>query len=156
MKKSIILTIIVVIAIVSTPFFLLIGSTLIALGVTNPATWTDDFAMGFDDIGSPESGAWKISENPASDQFQLKLTISKHYRDRIDIKDITISIDGERCTTTSGTGIAKADSIITIEANCGYKVAGSSYRADIEITYDQLNTGLAGFKETGTLMGTVS
>ncbi len=128
-----------------------IGATLFALGAVNPSTWTGERATGFHNIGAPAVGGWQLSENPTSNQFVLNL--ENNIPSRISITGVTITIGTEECTTTSGTGMYAKDEDIRITANCGPQ--SGSYIADVKIEYENLDTGLDGFRETGTLTGQV-
>ncbi len=133
---------------------IIVAAALYSLGVFNPATWTGSRATGFTNIGAPEPGAWKLGATNATDQFQLVL--ANNLPSRINITAIAVSVGATSCTATSGTGSVGVGTGITINAYCTDQTAGSTYSADVELTYDNLDTGLTGFKEMGTITGTVS
>jgi hypothetical protein len=149
---------------------IIVAAALYALGVFNPATWTGSRATGFQNIGAPASGAWKLDDTPAADQFQIAL--KNNLPSRINITDVAVTIGATACQTNEtvavgggsdtvvgggvGSGSVGIGSQFTLKAFCDAQTAGSSYTASVEVTYDNLDTGLGGFKETGSLTGTVS
>jgi hypothetical protein len=132
---------------------IIVAAALYSLGVFNPATWTGSRATGFQNIGAPATGAWKLGE-ALPDNFQVNLR--NNLPSRINITAVAVTVGATSCTTTSGTGIAGLGSSISIKANCTGQTQDSSYTASVSITYDNLDTGLTNFRESGTVTGTVT
>ena len=141
---------------------IIVAAALYALGVFNPATWTGSRATGFSNIGAPASGAWKLSAGAATDQFTVVLSNNLPSRISIDPTQTVVKVGATTCT---GVGVLGNDTSaqtvgiggdFNVTANCGTQQAGSSYTATVELHYDNLDTGLTGFKESGTLTGTIS
>jgi len=151
---------------------IIVAAALYSLGVFNPATWTGSRATGFTNIGAPATGAWKLSATAASNQFQVKL--GNNLPSRIKVTLINVTIGATPCTGESigvgsppvmtqlddaGSGNSSIEGIgasFNIYADCGEQTAGSTYTGMVTLTYDNLDTELTGFKESGTITGTVS
>jgi hypothetical protein len=145
---------------------IIVAAALYALGVFNPATWTGSRATGFTNLGAPASGAWKLGAAVGAGQFQLNL--ANNLPSRINITDVNVTIGATQCPGVEevngaavggglGSGSVGIGSQFTVTSDdCGAQSAGSAYTAKVELTYDNLDTGLTGFRETGTLTGTVS
>jgi hypothetical protein len=132
---------------------IIVAAALYALGVFDPSTWTGDRATGFSNIGAPASGAWKLAATNATDQFQIQLT--NNLPSRMNITAISITIGTTSCTATAGTGAVGIGGSITVTAYCGTQTANSPYTADVSLTYNNLDTGITGLKESGKVTGTV-
>jgi uncharacterized protein (UPF0333 family) len=132
---------------------IIVAAALYALGVFDPSTWTGDRATGFSNMGAPASGAWKLSAANASDQFQLQLT--NNLPSRINITAISVSIGTTSCPNIAGTGTVGIGGSITVNAYCGAQTANSPYTADVTLTYNNLDTGITGLKESGKVTGSV-
>ena len=141
---------------------IIVAAALYALGVFNPATWTGSRATGFANIGAPASGAWKVSTAPAADQFTVVMRNNLPSRISVDPTSTTVIIGATACTgvgvqgNTTGAQTVGIGGAFNITANCGAQQAGSSYTATVQLSYDNLDTGLTGFTESGTLTGTIS
>jgi hypothetical protein len=148
---------------------IIVAAALYALGVFNPATWTGDRATGFTNLGAPASGAWLVTDTMGA-PGNLQVKLSNNRPSRINITSATnVKVGASDCSDEAvkvGTGsvvpLATAESTVgignefTLYANCSGLTDGSSYTANIEIVYDNIDTGLDGFRESGTLTGTVS
>ncbi len=131
---------------------IIVAAALYALGVFNPATWTGSRATGFTNIGAPASGAWLATTN-ATNNFQLNL--QNNLPSRINVTGVTVSGVGSSCTIGIPGSITAIGGSLNLIGDCAGVTAGS-YTATVTITYDNIDTGLDGFVETGTLTGTVS
>jgi hypothetical protein len=137
-------------------------SALYAMGPLNPATWTRATATGFGEIGVPEAGAWRLKAT-GTDNFIVNL--KNNVGSRINITDVTVKFDNTECTSPKVNNVVNANPPVTlsirdpfnITATCtGVGSAGSRYTVTVEITYDNLQTGLTGFKDSGTLTGKIA
>jgi len=142
---------------------IIVAAALYALGVFNPATYTGARSTGFANIGQPATGDWKISAAAAENQFQLNLKNnlgSRLYFTAASVKIGATDCTGEDFNDATYDNVANitigSGGEFTVEANCGTLQSGNSYTASVELTYDNLDSGLTGFKEIGTLTGTVS
>ena len=141
---------------------IIVAAALYALGVFNPATWTGSRPTGFQNVGAPASGAWKLSATPSATQFTVVMSNNLPSRISIDPTQTVVKVGATTCTgvgVLGNTTVAQTVGIggaFNITANCGTQTAASSYTASIELYYDNLDTGLTGFRETGSLTGTVS
>ena len=140
---------------------IIVAAALYALGVFNPSTWTGDRATGFTNIGAPASGAWKVSANtPGNFQVNLRNNLPS----RINITSATsVTIESTTCDglEVGGVGLLSAETTVgigntfNITANCTGLTAGSAYTASVKVVYDNLDTGIDAFTDSGTLTGTV-
>ena len=140
---------------------IIVAAALYALGVFNPATWTGDRATGFTNIGAPASGAWKVSA-AGTPSFQVNL--KNNLPSRIDITaDTQVLIGSTNCTSVQANDVDLSTQNVTvgignsftIKATCASLTAGSAYTANVQIAYNNLDTGIRGFTDSGTLTGTV-
>jgi hypothetical protein len=123
------------------------------MGPLNPATWMRPTATGFGEIGVPEPGAWVLKANG---DFVVKL--SNNVGARINVTGATVKLDATACSNVLISGASYKELDIregfNITASCTpAPAAGAPYRISVEITYDNLQTGLKGFKDSGTLTG---
>jgi hypothetical protein len=138
---------------------IIVAAALYALGVFNPATYAGSRATGFANLGAPRTGAWKLT---AGGEFNLRLKNNLDSRIKItpSPQNITITIGTTTCATitqpSEETTYAPGEEITITATGCGSYTSGSSYTANIRITYDNVDTGITDFKETGTVTGTVS
>jgi hypothetical protein len=130
---------------------IIVAAALFALGVFNPATYTQQTATGFQGFQIP-SGGWQFTSGG-----QLTLQLKNMAGGPINITSIEASYSGSSVTNTSYSG--------TIAPGAGYTYAisglpsssaGSSYSIEVLITYTNLNTGLSNFRSTGSVTGTIS
>jgi hypothetical protein len=150
-KIIIILAVILVVAVIG---ITIAASVIYVLGIFNPNTWTGSRAVGFTDLGAPDIGSWNLGSESSDDQFQVAL---KNYMPHtISVTEISVTIGNTECTTTGGTGTYDPGSSFTVTARCGPQTEGSSYSADVKLTYDNLGTDISGIVESGVLTGTVS
>ena len=141
---------------------IIVAAALYALGVFNPATWTGSRATGFANIGAPASGAWKLDASAGSNQMVVVLKNNLPSRIQIDPTQVSVRVGSTDCIDPGVKGNQSAAQTVgigenfNITANCGTQSSGSAFTANVEITYDNLDTGITGLKESGTITGTVS
>ncbi len=143
---------------------IIVAAALYALGVFNPATWTGSRATGFTNIGAPASGAWQATDTMgAVGNFQVVLQNNLPYR--INMTSATaVTIGTTACTdeAVGGTTLSTAEVTVgignsfTLTANCSGLTDASTYTANVDLVYDNLDSGLDAFRESGTLTGTVA
>jgi hypothetical protein len=142
---------------------IIVAAALYSLGIFNPSTWTGSRATGFTNIGAPAAGAWKLGATGAADQFQLVL--KNNLPSRVNVTVVAVKIGTTDCTAEAvntvaiGAGIGAVEGIgtgFTVTANCGTQTTGSSYTSTVSLTYDNLDTGINGLTEAGSLTGTVT
>ena len=137
----------------------IVAAALYALGVFNPATYSAAKASGFPNMGIPKTGSWVLRSDGS---FQLALSNNIPARINITAIDVDLTgIAGDQCSGESIVGGSFPYTVpiggsFTLNASCSGVSAGSAYTASIEITYTNLDTGITGIKERGTVMGTVS
>ena len=129
---------------------IIVAAALYALGIFNPATYTQSTAVGFQGFQVP-TGGWQFTSNG-----QLTLQLRNMAGSNIEITNVTATYAGrERYNDTTYQLSAGDTYTITIS---GFPLAnqGTPYSITVEITYTNLDTGLSGFRSSGTLTGTVS
>ncbi len=142
---------------------IIVAAALYALGIFDPSTWTGPRATGFTGIGMPATGAWQVNTNP-TDNFQVNL--ANNLPSRINITNATtvyigttlcsnVKVDDNVLDTVLAQPVGIGNSF-TLKATCLGMTQGSSYTADVTVVYDNLDTGMDAFRETGTLTGKVS
>ena len=129
---------------------IIVAAALFALGVFNPATYTQSTATGFTGFQIP-SGGWQFTSGG-----QLTLMASNMAGANIGITNITATYAGTTVynATASGT-IAPGSSYTAIVTGLPTAATGSSYSVDAVITYTNQNTGIS-FTSSGRVTGTVS
>lgn len=136
---------------------IIVAAALYALGVFNPATYAGSRATGFANIGAPATGAWKLGAT-TPDNFELNL--KNNLASRLNFTAVTVSVGATACTNPDFDGSAYDEvgigGTFKVEADCSGFTTATTYTATVELTYDNLDSGLTGFKETGTVTGTVS
>ncbi|NIP40115.1 MAG: hypothetical protein GTN37_00790 [Candidatus Aenigmarchaeota archaeon] len=136
---------------------IIVAAALYALGVFNPATYAGSRATGFANIGAPATGNWKLNTS-ATDNFELNL--KNNLASRLNFTAVTVTIGATSCNNPDFNGAAYVEAGIggtfKVEADCPGFTSGNTYTASVSLTYDNLDSGLKGFTETGTVTGTVS
>ena len=141
---------------------IIVAAALYALGIFDPGTWTGARATGFTNVGAPSSGGWKLAAAVGPNQFTMVMSNNLPSRISIDPTATTVTVGATACTgvgvlgNTTDAQIVGIGSPFNVTANCGVQTAGSAYTTTVTITYDNLDTGLTGFTESGTLTGSVS
>ena len=131
---------------------IIVAAALFALGVFNPATYTQSTATGFTGFQIP-SGGWQFTTGGVM-TLQLKNMAGAN----IQVTNITATYAGNLGYngTASGT-LSPGNQYTTVVTFSGTPPAqGSTYSLDITITYRNLDTGISGFISSGTVTGTVS
>lgn len=133
---------------------IIVAAALFALGVFNPGTFTSSTATGFNEF-QVETGGWQLNTS-SNDAFLIQLKNAAG--SQVTITNITVTIGATTLSNTTDIG----DEVLAANEEGTYAVSfansfssGSSYTATVEITYTNDNTGFTGFKETGTVTGTV-
>ncbi len=129
---------------------IIVAAALFALGVFNPATYTQQTAIGFQGFQIP-SGGWQFTSGG-----QLTLQLKNMAGANINITQVQATYAGTPATNsnasnTIGPGSAKTYIITGLPT----AAAGSSYSIDVVISYMNLDTNLA-FTSAGKVTGTVS
>jgi hypothetical protein len=129
---------------------IIVAAALFALGVFNPATYTQSAPTGFQSFQIPSGGYQLTSAG------QLTIQLKNMAGANINITRINATYAGTNVGTTvySGT-IAPGAAYTAVITGMPASAAGSSYSVDVVIAYTNLDTGLA-FTSTGKLTGAVS
>ena len=148
---------------------IIVAAALFALGVFNPGTFTQSTATGFPQIQVP-TGGWSMSGSADT----LTLVFANQAGAVIDVTAVKVSIgtNVETNDTTTNLGPIGNNGAIQLSPNQQAAVninmgtsggnpaggvdytAGTSYTAQVEITYTNTNTGLQQ-KSSGTVTGVV-
>ena len=133
---------------------IIVGAALYALGIFNPATYTQSTATGFQGFQVP-SGGWQFNSSGA-----LTIQLKNLAGSNIEITNVSGTYAGTTIYTymagqTSGI-FAPGDSLTIVIYGLGTPSTGSSFSVPVTITYTNLDTSLAGFSSSGTVTGTVS
>ena len=133
---------------------IIVAAVLFSLGVFNPATYTTTTATGFSGFNVP-SGGFQLS-SAGTLRFQLTNGVGATINitgfnatqgstpvNRQYTPDETTLAPGQTLTWANATGLIGG-------------TAGSSYTVSVTVHYKNLNTGLTGFKSSGTLTGSIS
>ena len=132
---------------------IIVAAALYALGIFDPSTWTGDRATGFTNIGAPASGAWLATASDTENNFQINL--QNNLPSRVNITGVTVDGIGTGCTIPAPANITAIGGAINLAGNCSNPTAGS-YTATVTITYNNIDTGLDGFVEKGTITGSIA
>ncbi len=136
---------------------IIVAAALYALGVFNPATYAGSRATGFANIGAPATGSWKLA---ATTPNNFELNLKNNLASRLNFTAATVTIGATSCTNVDFDGAAYKEvgigGTFKVVADCAGFTSGNTYTATVELTYNNLDSGLTGFKETGTVTGTVS
>lgn len=134
---------------------IIVAAALYALGVFNPATWAGSSVTGLSGFNVP-SGGWKLSSTGA---FTMILKNQAGARINVTTFQATYgSLIAYSSAAFNGTSVElapNAQQTMTVNG-LGSPSSGTSYSVKVDIIYDNLDTGLTGFKSSGTATGTVS
>ena len=137
---------------------IIVAAALYALGVFNPSSYTQTAVSGFTEIGKPAAGSWQYKANGT---FTVKLVNQLSYP--INLTAVTVqTTGGQSCSSVQVNGGNVGASTIanggdmTVTANCPSSSAGASFSVKVDLTYTNVDQGLSGFKDSGTLTGKVS
>ena len=150
---------------------IIVAAALFALGVFNPGTFTQSTAVGFPNINIPV-GSWRLGSDaacgvpipPAScttSDAEFILLFANQAGARISVTSVE---------STVGTSVGVNTTVIALSPNqqTAYVIGqgawtpgllasqGSAYTANVQIVYDNLDTGLTGFRSAGTVTGVFS
>lgn len=127
---------------------IIVAAALFALGVFNPSTYTTSTATGFQGFQVP-AGGWQFTSSG-----QLTLILKNAMGSNINITSVQAQFGSNTPVTNSTvTTLGPNDQVTYVISGLGTTTSGSSYSITVTITYDNLDTGLTGFKSTGTLTG---
>ncbi len=130
---------------------IIVAAALFALGVFNPATYTQQTAIGFQGFQIP-SGGWQFTSGG-----QLTLQLKNMVGAPVNITNIQATYSGFTATNANSSGTITPGSAYTyIISGLPTSAAGSSYSIEAVITYTNLDTALSGFRSTGSVTGTIS
>ena len=131
---------------------IIVGAALYALGIFNPATYTQSTATGFQGFQIP-SGGWQFVGSTG----MLTLKTKNMAGSNIEITNVDATYAGEAASnnTASGTFSPGTEYIILVDF-AATASTGAAYSIPVSITYTNLDSGLSGFTSTGTVTGTVS
>jgi hypothetical protein len=131
---------------------IIVAAALFALGVFNPATYTQSTATGFTGFQIP-SGGWQFTSGGV-----LTLQLKNMAGANINITNVQATYAGTSGINTTASGaLGPGSSYTTVVTFPGVSPAqGSTYSIDMTITYRNLDTGISGFISSGTMTGTVS
>jgi hypothetical protein len=130
---------------------IIVAAALYALGIFNPQTYTTPTASGFQSGGfQVETGGWQASASQC-------VLVLKNIAGNKNITSIVATYAGSSTSTMSPTYDVMASNDETTFTLGGWTgpTSGTSYSVDVDITYDNLDSGLTGFKvENAKLTGT--
>lgn len=129
---------------------IIVAAALFALGVFNPATYTQSAPTGFQGFQIPSGGFQLTSAG------QLTLQLKNMAGANINITQINATYAGSNIGTTAYSGtIAPGAAYTATVTGLPTAAVGSSYSVDVVILYTNLDSGLA-FTSSGKVTGTVS
>jgi hypothetical protein len=130
---------------------IIVAAALFALGVFNPATYTQSTATGFTGFQIP-SGGWQFTSGGV-----LTLQLKNMAGANINITNVQATYAGTSgINTTASNAIGPGSAYTEIITIAGVTPAtGSSYSVDVVVSYANLDTGLS-FTSSGKVTGTVS
>jgi hypothetical protein len=129
---------------------IIVAAALFALGVFNPATYTQSTATGFQNFQIP-AGGWQFTSGG-----QLTIQLKNMAGANINITSVQATYAGSSQTNSTYSGTIGPGSAYTyIVTGLSTAAAGSSYSVDVTISYTNLDTTLS-FQSTGKVTGTVS
>ena len=130
---------------------IIVAAALFALGVFNPATYTQSTATGFTGFQIP-SGGWQFTTGGV-----LTLQLKNMAGANINITNIQATYAGTSGTNTTASNPIGPGSAYTEKVTIAgvTPATGASYSVDVVVSYTNLDTGLA-FTSSGKVTGTVS
>ena len=148
---------------------IIVAAALYVLGVFNPQTFSGPTQTGFGTFNIP-AGGWIMNSNS-----QLVVQLRNAAGATVNITAASLLIGGSTYTASASassltsspgpvndpstgrlTGVVMGSNNQTTFTFSGFNAltSGASYSAALTLTYTNLDTGLAGFTDTGTLTGT--
>jgi hypothetical protein len=136
---------------------IIVAAALYALGIFNPATYTQSTAVGFQGFQVP-TGGWQVNDTTVT------VVLKNMAGANINITNIEATYAGTTTGSvspdlTANGGALAPNGQATFFLDGGDYAgpdSGASYSVTIEVTYDNLASGLTGFPSTGTITGTAS
>lgn len=133
---------------------IIVVAVLFSLGVFNPSTYTQTTATGLSGFRVP-AGGWQLSSGGT-----LTMQVENGVGATIDIQGTGVRIGSTagsiNHTWGSEVRLGPGQTVTLNLTGLGSRTSGTAYSADINITYENVDTGLPGFISTGTLTGTVT
>ena len=130
---------------------IIVGAALYALGIFNPATYTQSTATGFQGFQIP-SGGWQFVGSTG----MLTLKTKNMAGSNIEITSVQGTYAGEIATNTTASGtFAPGTEYIILVDFAATAATGAAYSIPVSISYTNLDTAL-NFTSAGTVTGTVS
>ncbi len=133
---------------------IIVVAVLFSLGVFNPSTYTQTTATGFSGFNVP-TGSWQLT-----DSGTMTLQVNNAMGSNIRIIGFNVTQGATRVenVTNGATGLAMSpgETLDLRVVGLPGGTSGSSYSLAVTIRYDNTDTGLTGFRSTGTLVGSIS
>ena len=132
---------------------IIVGAALYALGIFNPATYTQSTATGFQGFQIP-TGGWQFVGSSGI----LTLKVKNMAGSNINITSVQGVYAGETATNSTMLGMVSfapgSDFTILVDFTATAS-SGAAYSIPVTISYTNLDSGLT-FTSQGTVTGTVS
>ncbi len=129
---------------------IIVGAALYALGIFNPATYTQSTATGFQGFQVP-TGGWQFTNGG-----QLTVQLKNLAGSNVNITSVQATYAGQAVTNaTASNTFAPGDTYTVIVNGLSTSSSGSAYSIPVTISYTNVDTGLT-FTSSGTVTGTVS
>lgn len=131
---------------------IIVAAVLFALGVFNPATYTQTTAVGFSGFNVPP-GSFQLKTDGV-----LTMQVTNGVGANINITEakVTVGVEESINTTVDGILLGPGQTATIIFPPLEQFTTGAAYSASVIITFTNRDTGLVGFTSSGTLTGTVS
>ena len=129
---------------------IIVGAALYALGIFNPATYTQSTATGFQGFQVP-TGGWQFTNGG-----QLTVQLKNLAGSNVNITSVQATYAGQAvANSTASNTFAPGDTYTIIVSGLSTASSGSAYSIPVTISYTNVDTGLT-FTSSGTVTGTVS
>ena len=134
---------------------IIVVAVLFSLGVFDPSTFTQTTVTGLSGFNVP-AGGWQLTAAGV-----LQVQISNAGGSSINITDSGASVGSTSANNNvvsgfAGQTLAPGETMTLSFSNLGPRTSGTSYTAKVNVTFDNTDTGIPGFKSSGTLTGSVS
>ncbi len=121
------------------------------LGALSPSTYSQTTATGFSGFNIP-AGGWQLTSDG-----KLTFQLQNGAGATVKIARITATMrETTQSISSPGRGLRPDERAAFTINDLGSLPEGSPYSVSLLIEYDNVDTGLTGFRESGTLTGTVS
>ena len=133
---------------------IIVAAALYALGIFNPATYSQSTAVGFQGFQVP-TGGWQVNSTTVT--IVLKNMMGANINITSIVAKYANGVTNETNVQLPVTlGPSDEQKFEMYGGTFSGPNPGASYSIIIEINYDNLDTGLTGFTSTGTITGTAS